>query len=124
MQQKGHNKALLYEFRLVLNLILTKRAVYGTMKYINLTPVCLKIKSLLKKFGPSSTRTPFSHPKKNPRNACFPGTFNASERSKIGAVNGDRTHDPQLGKLMLYHLSYYREAGVRVGLSVGMKGQK
>lgn len=27
---------------------------------------------------------------------------------KIGAVNGTRTHDPQLGKLMLYQLSYYR----------------
>ncbi len=24
------------------------------------------------------------------------------------AVNGIRTHDPQLGKLMLYQLSYYR----------------
>ena len=35
-----------------------------------------------------------------------------------GAVNGDRTHDPQLGKLMLYHLSYYRDAGMSVGVSV------
>ena len=26
----------------------------------------------------------------------------------IGAVNGIRTRDPQLGKLMLYQLSYYR----------------
>ena len=26
----------------------------------------------------------------------------------IGAVNGARTRDPQLGKLMLYQLSYYR----------------
>ena len=26
-----------------------------------------------------------------------------------GAVNGARTRDPQLGKLMLYQLSYYRD---------------
>ena len=26
-----------------------------------------------------------------------------------GAVNGARTRDPQLGKLMLYQLSYYRK---------------
>ena len=26
-----------------------------------------------------------------------------------GAVSGTRTRDPQLGKLMLYQLSYYRE---------------
>ncbi len=26
----------------------------------------------------------------------------------FGAVNGARTRDPQLGKLMLYQLSYYR----------------
>ncbi len=25
-----------------------------------------------------------------------------------GAINGVRTRDPQLGKLMLYQLSYYR----------------
>ncbi len=25
-----------------------------------------------------------------------------------GAINGARTRDPQLGKLMLYQLSYYR----------------
>ena len=34
-------------------------------------------------------------------------------RSKVshlikGAINGARTRDPQLGKLMLYQLSYYR----------------
>ena len=28
--------------------------------------------------------------------------------SKEGAVSGTRTRDPQLGKLMLYQLSYYR----------------
>ena len=27
-----------------------------------------------------------------------------------GAVSGTRTRDPQLGKLMLYQLSYYRGA--------------
>ena len=27
----------------------------------------------------------------------------------FGAVNGARTRDPQLGKLMLYQLSYYRK---------------
>ena len=27
-----------------------------------------------------------------------------------GAVSGTRTRDPQLGKLMLYQLSYYRKA--------------
>ena len=30
--------------------------------------------------------------------------------SKEGAVSGTRTRDPQLGKLMLYQLSYYRKA--------------
>ena len=29
-------------------------------------------------------------------------------RGKIGADNGIRTRDPQLGKLMLYQLSYSR----------------
>ena len=29
-------------------------------------------------------------------------------RKKYGAGNGDRTRDPQLGRLMLYHLSYSR----------------
>ena len=29
-------------------------------------------------------------------------------RGKIGADNGIRTRDPQLGKLMLYQLSYVR----------------
>ena len=28
--------------------------------------------------------------------------------SDVGAVSGTRTRDPQLGKLMLYQLSYYR----------------
>ncbi len=28
----------------------------------------------------------------------------------FGAVDGVRTRDPQLGKLMLYQLSYYRVA--------------
>ena len=28
------------------------------------------------------------------------------------AGDGARTHDPQLGKLMLYQLSYAREAGI------------
>lgn len=28
--------------------------------------------------------------------------------SKIGAENGVRTRDPQLGRLMLYQLSYFR----------------
>ncbi len=27
---------------------------------------------------------------------------------KYGAIDGIRTRDPQLGKLMLYQLSYYR----------------
>jgi hypothetical protein len=29
----------------------------------------------------------------------------------LKADDGDRTRDPQLGKLMLYQLSYVREAG-------------
>ncbi len=35
---------------------------------------------------------------------------NISESEELlrRAVNGTRTHDPQLGKLMLYQLSYYR----------------
>ncbi len=33
--------------------------------------------------------------------------INTSNRG--GAVNGARTRDPQLGKLVLYQLSYYRE---------------
>ena len=41
MQQKEHYEALFYEFHLVLNLILTERALRGTIKYINLTSVCL-----------------------------------------------------------------------------------
>jgi hypothetical protein len=35
------------------------------------------------------------------------------------AVNGARTHDPQLGKLMLYQLSYYR---LSFPLSLGSAG--
>ena len=31
-----------------------------------------------------------------------------------GAVDGTRTRDPQLGKLMLYQLSYYRIQSVLV----------
>ncbi len=30
------------------------------------------------------------------------------QRFNLGAVNEARTRDPQLGKLMLYQLSYYR----------------
>lgn len=30
------------------------------------------------------------------------------QRFILGAANGVRTRDPQLGKLMLYQLSYYR----------------
>ena len=40
-----------------------------------------------------------------------------------GAENGIRTRDPQLGKLMLYQLSYFREVGVGVGVSVGVRGK-
>ena len=29
----------------------------------------------------------------------------------LRAVNGTRTRDPQLGKLVLYQLSYYRKTG-------------
>ena len=45
------------------------------------------------------------------------GLFRYGERAEgedfeslwiVGAVNGARTRDPQLGKLMLYQLSYYR----------------
>jgi hypothetical protein len=37
----------------------------------------------------------------------------ASEcRMKLRAGDGARTHDPQLGKLMLYQLSYAREAPI------------
>ena len=32
----------------------------------------------------------------------------AAEGFFEGAINGIRTRDPQLGKLMLYQLSYYR----------------
>ena len=31
--------------------------------------------------------------------------------SMLGAKNGTRTRDPQLGKLMLYQLSYFRMHG-------------
>ncbi len=37
------------------------------------------------------------------------GHYEVNGSILTGAVNGDRTHDPQLGKLMLYHLSYYRK---------------
>ena len=33
---------------------------------------------------------------------------------KNGAGNGVRTRDPQLGKLMLYQLSYARSVGVKL----------
>jgi hypothetical protein len=32
------------------------------------------------------------------------------------AENGIRTRDPQLGKLMLYQLSYFREVSVSLGV--------
>ena len=32
----------------------------------------------------------------------------------VGAANGTRTRDPQLGKLMLYQLSYCRENGANI----------
>ena len=35
----------------------------------------------------------------------------AQSRMNTEAGDGARTHDPQLGKLMLYQLSYAREAG-------------
>ncbi len=42
-----------------------------------------------------------------------------SEKS-VGAENGIRTRDPQLGKLMLYQLSYFREVSVSLGVGVGV----
>lgn len=35
-----------------------------------------------------------------------------------GAVDGTRTRDPQLGKLMLYQLSYYRNCACALGRMV------
>jgi hypothetical protein len=35
-----------------------------------------------------------------------------------GADDGDRTRDPQLGKLMLYQLSYVRSIGPKIAQSV------
>ena len=41
-------------------------------------------------------------------NTKAPGIFTESCYSHFGADDEARTRDPQLGKLMLYQLSYYR----------------
>ena len=45
-------------------------------------------------------------------------------RVLVGAENGIRTRDPNLGKVMLYQLSYFREEGVGVGVSVSVDWRK
>ena len=47
--------------------------------------------------------------KKPPTAECYLEAF-------AGAANGARTRDPQLGKLMLYHLSYCRVTGRKVSI--------
>ena len=57
--------------------------------------------------------TPCSRPKAAlaaPSSTCRVSASASSSRMNPEAGDGARTHDPQLGKLMLYQLSYAREA--------------
>jgi hypothetical protein len=42
-----------------------------------------------------------------------PRLYDTTRPGFVEADDGDRTRDPQLGKLMLYQLSYVREARQR-----------
>jgi hypothetical protein len=48
------------------------------------------------------------HPRAPDEDAEAPGAYGSFSRADDGA----RTHDPQLGKLMLYQLSYVRADGL------------
>ena len=52
-----------------------------------------------------SWQRPFDPSVQATRKASFPAPFSRAD-------DGDRTRDPQLGKLMLYQLSYVRAAEV------------